>query len=104
MKSKNEQMMVDLSQEIIQAVDPGAVAILLAFGGDISILQFERHELDAAVAAFSTYFDMFRMTGNWRDCFESAFTDPLPKRHVATILITSSTVENGVVFPLSEAN
>lgn len=95
--------MLEMSEAICNTITPGAIAVLIEFNHSVSIMQFESNEHDEAVRIFEPYFDMTSCDG-WRDVFLSAFGAVYPKRHISTILISAHSVENGVVFPIEEAN
>jgi hypothetical protein len=98
-----ERLMLEMSEAICRTITPGAIAVLVEFGHSIVIMQFEAYEHDEAARIFAPYFELTFCAG-WRNVFRYAFESPLPKRHISTILITSRSVESGVVYPLSEVN
>jgi len=91
-----------LSERVLNTVTPGAVGVVVLFEQRITIFEFKKHELTEAIETFAPFMPI--RDNRWRECFRQAFTDPLPPRHVATVLIRECAVENGVVFSNLEAN
>jgi len=91
-----------LSERVLSTVTPGAVGIVVVFEGRISIFEFKRHEHDEAIETFAPFMPL--RDDRWRECFRQAFTEQLPPRHIATVLIRDCAIENGVCFSSREAN
>lgn len=104
-RDQHNQLMCDMSQRILDSVDPGTVAVLAAFDGVMSIFQFGRHELEDARMIFGPYFELcgFARSG-WEPVFRAAFEEAVPARHISTVLITETAVENGAVFRYEDVN